>query len=164
VAARDRKGAVTAMKRLTLGITFVLTISTASHFTLGYAQDASAGCQKIADCAQRLVEIANKLVDMNQQLSKRVAQLENELEKYKSQNDSTLKNKTDALQGQITKMSQSLLVWGQPTQIQPSTTYAKEGETKCDGGSYVVGVDLIHASSGIDGIRFICYKLNPSTN
>ena len=120
--------------------------------------------RRFADCAQMLVTIANKLVDMNQQLSKRVAQLENELTKYKSQNDLALKSKTETLQGQITKMGQNLLGWGQTPQIQPSTTYAKEGEYKCDAGYYVVGANLIHTTYGIDGVKFICYKLNPSTD
>ena len=60
------------------------------------AQDAKVPCQKIADCAQELVEIANKLTEANKELSKRVSNLE-ESDKKLHEDVTAITGKLDAV-------------------------------------------------------------------
>lgn len=154
--------AQTPLTAFALAATFVFLSSSINRS----ADEAKANCQKIAECAQQLVDIANKLVDENVQLTKRVVALEDDLAKYKSANDNLVKSlgaRLDQLHvfangpDQVKEVHQ-----GDFWNATPTNTV---GWTCGGANSVLVGMEF--DLTGINGVRtptrykFLCRELRP---
>jgi hypothetical protein len=62
---------------------------------------------------------------------------------------------------QIAQMSKNLLVWNKAaTQIAPPQAPSGGGAVSCGDGYYVVGMDLVRTTYGLNGLQLVCHQLN----
>jgi hypothetical protein len=126
-----------------MAIHTAVAVTSIAIYSVGNAEDAKVPCQKVADCAQALVEVASKLTDANKELSKRVSALEDDLAKYKETNGTDLQKLNDSMPSTVFSKLEFVVRYYEPQTPRNSNSHCEANEklvaASCLGGPFNSG-------------------------